>query len=187
MDRTRSRLVRAARRAFAEKGFAAASMDELTATAGLTRGALYHHFGGKNGLLEAVIAEIDAEMLVRMADARRAAPTLWEGFIAECLTYIELALDGEVQRIVLQDGPAVLGDPSSWPGQNECLARTAQTLRDLVEEGMIDATDPEATAYLLNGAALNAASWVAGAEDPAATLPKAKTAFLQLVEGLRRG
>ena len=62
MEETRTKLITAARKAFAEKGFAAASMDDLTASVGLTRGALYHNFGDKKGLLAAVVAQIDSEM-----------------------------------------------------------------------------------------------------------------------------
>src|SRR5574344_355703 len=62
IEATRAKLIAAARSAFAQHGYAQASMDELTAQAGLTRGALYHHFGGKPGLLAAVFAQIDAEM-----------------------------------------------------------------------------------------------------------------------------
>ncbi|WP_234943229.1 TetR/AcrR family transcriptional regulator, partial [Enterobacter hormaechei] len=58
----REKMIRAARKAFAEKGYAAASMDELTASVGLTRGALYHNFNDKKGLLAAVVAQIDSEM-----------------------------------------------------------------------------------------------------------------------------
>ena len=64
---TRSKLIAAGRRAFGELGYAEASMDDFTAAAGLTRGALYHHFGDKKGLLQAVIAEIDAEMAARLS------------------------------------------------------------------------------------------------------------------------
>ena len=60
MEENRARLIAAARKAFAEQGYAAASMDELTAQAGLTRGALYHNFGDKRGLLAAVVNQIDA-------------------------------------------------------------------------------------------------------------------------------
>ena len=63
---TRAKLVDAARQAFGSVGYADASMDDFTAAAGLTRGALYHHFGDKKGLLQAVIAEIDAEMSKRL-------------------------------------------------------------------------------------------------------------------------
>lgn len=111
MQVTRAKLIAAARQAFATRGYAAASMDDLTAQAGLTRGALYHHFGDKKGLLQAVIAQIDAEMLARAHAARLPAKTPWLGFLNECVAYIEMALEPEIQRIVLLDGPAVLGDP----------------------------------------------------------------------------
>lgn len=66
MEETRASLLATARKAFAETGYAEASMDELTAQAGLTRGALYHHFGDKKGLLAAVVAQIDGEMDERL-------------------------------------------------------------------------------------------------------------------------
>ncbi len=115
VEETRAKLIQAARKAFAAKGYAGASMDDLTAEAGLTRGALYHNFGDKKGLLQAVIDQIDAEMLTRMRIAQERAQTLWLGFLAESIAYIEMALEPEIQRIMLLDGPAVLGDPSQWP------------------------------------------------------------------------
>ncbi|RVD60406.1 helix-turn-helix domain-containing protein, partial [Mesorhizobium sp. M7A.F.Ca.ET.027.03.2.1] len=63
---TRAKLIAAARHAFGTTGYAEASMDDFTASAGLTRGALYHHFGDKKGLLQAVIAQIDGEMAARI-------------------------------------------------------------------------------------------------------------------------
>ena len=81
VEETRAKLVRAARRAFAEKGYAAASMDELTAEAGLTRGALYHNFGGKEGLLRAVVEQLDAEMVARLRAAGERAETAWLGLL----------------------------------------------------------------------------------------------------------
>src|SRR5687768_2609036 len=65
VEETRSKLIQAARKAFAEKGYAAASMDDITASVGLTRGALYHTFGDKKGLLMAVVDQIDTEMASR--------------------------------------------------------------------------------------------------------------------------
>lgn len=186
VEETRAKLIRAARRAFAAHGYAAASMDELTAEAGLTRGALYHNFGDKKGLLQAVIDQIDGEMLVRMHAARDAAATRWQGLVDECIAFIEMALEPEIQRIVLLDGPAVLGDPSRWPNQTECLRTTTQTVQELIGDGTLRPVNAEAAARLLNGAALNAALWVAAADDPPATLPKAIEAFRLLAAGLLR-
>ncbi|RCS22955.1 TetR/AcrR family transcriptional regulator [Phyllobacterium salinisoli] len=181
---TRAKLVAAARHAFGTAGYADASMDDFTAAAGLTRGALYHHFGDKKGLLEAVIAEIDAEMGARLHIVAGNAPTRWEGFVAECIAYIEMALEPEIQRIVLRDGPAVLGDPSAWPNQNACIRSMAENLQRLTEEGTIVATDPEAVSRLINGAMLHASLWIANAPDPEATSKKAVHALKTLLEGL---
>lgn len=187
MEETRAKLIRAARRAFAGKGFAAASMDELTAEAGLTRGALYHNFGDKKGLLKAVIDQIDAEMLARLRVVRDRAETPWLGLLAESIAYIEMSLEPEIQRIMLLDGPAVLGDPSRWPNQTACLRTTTEMIQALIEDGTIKPMDAEAAARLLNGAALNASLWVAASEDPPAVLRKAVDAFRHLAGGLLRG
>jgi AcrR family transcriptional regulator len=184
VEDTRAKLIRAARAAFAAKGYAAASMDDLTAEAGLTRGALYHNFGDKKGLLQAVIDQIDAEMLARMQMARERSATAWTGLLDESIAYLEMALEPEIQRIMLLDGPAVLGDPSRWPNQTACLRRTTETIQALIDAGTVKPVDAEAAARLLNGAALNAALWIAAAEDPHAVFEKAVEAFRQLVAGL---
>ncbi len=184
MAENRAKLIAAARKAFATKGFAAASMDELTKEVGLTRGALYHNFGDKTGLLRAVVAEIDGEMAARARQRAGRASTDWDELLAEGAAYIEMALDAEVRRIVLLDGPAFLGDPSHWPSQNECLNLTKQAVQKLVSDGVMTAVDIEAAARLLNGAALNAALWVAASDEPLLTLPKAVEAFQLLATGL---
>ena len=186
VEDTRAKLIRAARKAFADKGYAAASMDELTAEVGLTRGALYHNFGDKKGLLQAVIDQIDAEMVGRLRAAHDQAETPWEGLLAESVAYIEMALEPEIRRIMLLDGPAVLGDPSSWPNQTACLRTTTQTIQSLIFEGTVRPVDAEAAARLLNGAALNASLWIAAADDPPAVFAKAVEAFRHLAAGLMR-
>lgn len=184
MDENRAKLVAAARRAFAAKGFAAASMDELTADVGLTRGALYHNFGDKKGLLAAVVAQVDSEMAQRAQEVGATAPNDWEGLLAEGSAYIEMALNPEVRRIVLLDGPAFLGDPSQWPSQNTCLDVTKKTVGRLIAAGIVKPVDVEAAARLLNGTALNAALWVAASDEPDVILSKATAAFRMMATGL---
>jgi len=186
VEDTRAKLIAAGRKAFATKGYAAASMDDFTAAAGLTRGALYHNFGDKKGLLQAVIDQIDAEMLVRQRAAQALGKTPWEGFLNEGIAYIEMALEPEIQRIMLLDGPAVLGDPSQWPNQTACLRTTTETIEALIEKGIVKQVDAEAAARLINGAALNAALWIAAADDPHAVLEKVVDAFRYLAGGLLR-
>ena len=186
VEETKARLVSAARQAFATQGYAAASMDDLTAEAGLTRGALYHNFGDKKGLLQAVIDQIDAEMLVRMRGAGEGLPP-WDAFVAEGVAYIEMSLEPEIQRIMLLDGPAVLGDPSRWPNQTACLRTTTQMIQALIDDGIVKPMNAEAVAHLVNGAALNAALWVAAADEPERVFESAVDAFRHLVGGLLRG
>lgn len=184
MAENRGRLIAAARKAFADKGFADASMDALTAEVGLTRGALYHNFGDKRGLFAAVVNQIDSDMAERAKACGAAAGEGLNALLAEGAAYIEMALDPEVQRIVLLDGPAVLGDPSLWPSQNSCLQVTRQAVEDLMSEGTLKPVDAEAAARLISGAALNAAMWIAASAQPESVLPRAQEAFRALVEGL---
>ncbi|KAF6638373.1 MULTISPECIES: TetR/AcrR family transcriptional regulator [Pantoea] len=185
MEENRAKLIAAARTAFAEKGFAAASMDELTASVGLTRGALYHNFGDKKGLLAAVVAQVDGEMAQQAKAAASGVSDAWEKLVAEGIAYIRMAMDNEVQRIVLRDGPAFLGDPSQWPSQNSCLEATRETITRLIDSGIMKPVDADAAAHLLNSAALNAALWVASSSEPEKALPKMIDVFTQLAGGLR--
>ena len=185
MEETRARLIAAARKAFTEKGYAGTSMDDLTAAAGLTRGALYHNFGDKRGLLAAVVEEVDREMAAAaMEKAERRGGSDWDKLLAEGAAYIEAARDPEVSRIVLLDGPAILGDPSQWPSQNACLAATMRSLETLAAQGAIKPVPIEAAARLLNGAALNAALWVASSDAPGSVLTDAVATFEKLASGL---
>lgn len=184
MEETRARLLEAGRKAFAEKGYAEASMDELTAGAGLTRGALYHNFGDKRGLLAAVVHQLDSDMAQKAKAIGARKDDLWEALLAEGAAYIEMALDPVIQRIVLLDGPAFLGDPSQWPSQDSCLQATIGVIEQLVADKRLKPIDVEVTARLLNGAALNAALWVAAAEEPKKRLPRAIDTLSTLASGL---
>ncbi|QKC97848.1 TetR/AcrR family transcriptional regulator [Mesorhizobium sp. NZP2298] len=182
---TRAKLIAAARQAFGSIGYAEASMDDFTASAGLTRGALYHHFGDKKGLLEAVIAEIDGEMAARVNEIASRAPTRWQRFVDECTTYIEMALEPEIQRIMFRDGPAVLGDPAQWSNANACVGSMTDHLTALQREGVVvPGVDPETAARLINGASSQASQRIANSNDPEATSRKVVAAFKQLLEGL---
>lgn len=183
MAETRKKLIQVARRAFGEYGYAETSMDKLTAEAGLTRGALYHHFGDKKGLFAAVVDQIDSEMALSAQQHLEQPDDLWEGLMLEGRTYIQNAMNPEFQRIVLRDGPAVLGDPAHWPSQNKCLQSTRECVEQLLAEGRLKPVDALAAAVLLNGAAMNAALWVASSDGPSQVLPQALQAFEALASG----
>jgi AcrR family transcriptional regulator len=185
IEETRSRLIAAGRKAFATKGFASVSMDEITAEVGLTRGALHHHFGDKRGLFEAVTHEIDKEMSIRLEQAAEGAASAWEAFVRENVAYLELAFEPEIRRIIHLDGPAVLGDPSLWASAQDCVATIRASLERLHADKVIVDVDPEAMARLISGASTNAAQWIANAVDPAPVAERAIAALEALLTRLR--
>ena len=110
-EETRALLVATARRLFAARGYAGVGTEEIVRAAGVTRGALYHHFGGKKDLLEAVYCQVEeeltqeiGELVLRQADASPLA-----AMETGARAFIEACSRPEVERIVLLDSPAVLG------------------------------------------------------------------------------
>ena len=183
IEETRAKLLDAARQAFGSVGYAQTSMDELTASVGLTRGALYHHFGDKKGLLQAVVQQIDAELDAQLAQEFEQASSPWEGFRGRCRVFLQMALEVEVQRIMLRDAPSVLGSEYLQSSQSDCSASLAAMLRDLIEARVIQRTDPEALARLIQGGLMDASFWIAADQQP----PQRLTAALDSLDLMLRG
>lgn len=160
MEQTRLQLLETARKVFSERGYADTSMDDLTAQAGLTRGALYHHFGDKKGLLAAVVDEMDAEMDARLQTISDTAEDAWEGFRHRCRRYLEIALEPEFQRIVLRDAKAVLGGASP-ESQRHCIASMQKLIDNLIRQGRVVEVNSQALASLIYGSLAEAAFWIA--------------------------
>ncbi|WAI82006.1 MULTISPECIES: TetR/AcrR family transcriptional regulator [Achromobacter] len=183
MEETRATLLATARKVFSEHGYAEASMDDLTAQAGLTRGALYHHFGDKKGLLAAVVEQIDADMDQRLQAISDSASDPWEGFRSRCRAYLEMALEPEIQRIVLRDARAVLGGASPT-SQRHCIASMQGLINNLIQQGVVAKADPQALASLIYGCLAEAAFWIADGEDGNARLAQGVAALDLLLRGL---
>ena len=183
MEQTRATLLATARQFFSEQGYADTSMDDLTAQAGLTRGALYHHFGDKKGLLTAVVEQIDAETDARLQAAFDRADSPWEGFRNRCHAYLEMATEPEIQRIVLRDSRAVLGGtlPES---HRSCLDSIRQRVSELIQQGVMVEAAPQALASLIYGSLAEAAFWIADGEVGDTRLAQAKTALELMLMGL---
>lgn len=168
-EATRDALIEAARALFAERGYAAVATEEIVRGAGVTRGALYHHFGGKRDLFEAVYERIEIELAQRIAsgalDAGAAEPL--EAMRAGTEMFLRAATEPEAQRIVLLDGPSVLG----WDRWREIAAEHGlglieATLQAAIEAGAIAEQPVRPLAHVLMGALDEAAMLVARAEDP---------------------
>lgn len=183
MEETRATLLATARRVFTEHGYADTSMDDLTAQANLTRGALYHHFGDKKGLLAAVVEQIDAETDQRLQAISDTAEDAWEGFHKRCRAYLEMALEPEIQRIVLRDARAVLGGASP-DSQRHCVESMRRLIDKLIQQGVVDEADPQVLASLIYGSLAEAAFWIADGEDGNARLARGMVALDLLLRGL---
>ena len=161
-EATRARLLEVARRMFVAHGYQGVPAEDLVREAGLTRGALYHHFGGKDGLFAALYEEVQREVTARIDAAADVHTDAWEALVAGCHAFLECCVDPEVQRIVLLDAPVVL----SWEAWRAVDARhglgsLSMGLRMAHEAGAIDGDSLEAVAHLLLGAMNEAALWIA--------------------------
>jgi transcriptional regulator, TetR family len=185
MATTRAKLLTTARHVFATQGYAHASMDDITARAGLTRGALYHHFGGKEGLLIGVVEQIEAEVGERLQRVSEAAPTPWESFRRRCRTYLELALEQEIRRIILQDARAVLGDVPK-EAQSVAIAALQASLDRLIQEGIMAPLHSGVLAQMIYGAITEASFWIAEPDSDIETrLAQALGSLDRLLDGLK--
>lgn len=186
---TRAALVAAARPLFTTKGYAAVGTDELATAAGVTRGAIYHQFGGKEGLFVAVFEEVEADVVeviaTRLAEVGGAEP-LTEA-LAAIDGWLEACADPEVHRIALIEAPAVLGW-ERWReiGQRYGVGLVEAMVGGLVQSGTIAEQPVRPLAHLLIGALEEAALYAARADDRARATAEARGALATLVAGLTR-
>jgi len=186
-EATRGRLISTARRLFAERGFAATSTEEILGEAGVSRGALYHHFPSKTDLFratfEAVEDDLTAQVLAAAAGSGETDPMriLELGFAA----FLDQCVNPEVQRIVMLDGPNVLGW-DTWHELDERYAfGTLKTVLTVAAQlGRIDEAAVDPLANLLLGAIMQAGMVVARADDPEAAKRAMAESFARLVSSL---
>ncbi len=183
---TTAALVAAARRLFAERGYAGVGTEEIVRAAGLTRGALYHHFDGKRALLEAVYEQIEGEITERIAAGALAGPDPVDALREGARAFLDHCLEPEVQRIVLLDAPAVLGW-ERWReiGERYGLGLVEGALAAGMEAGVIAEAPIKPLAHVLMGALDEAAMVVARADDPVAARDEMETVLGSLLDGLR--
>lgn len=162
MQQTRAMILSSARKLFAQQGYAKTSMDDLTAKVGLTRGALYHHFADKKAVFEAVVAELDLEMDQRLHAEYVAVEDCWAGFKARCKLFLTMAQEQDIQRIIIQDAPAVL---LAEENKQLCVSSLQQILFALIQQKKIISCDAEVLARFLHGSLTELAFWIADADQ----------------------
>lgn len=184
---TRAALVSAARRLFAERGFAGVGTETIARDAGVTRGALYHQFADKTALFEAVYEAIEEDLARRLGERIVAAGVSdpIEAMALGAEAWLDACDEPEVQQIVLLDGPAVLGW-QRWRdiGMRYGLGLVEGLLAHAVDLGRIPPQPVAALAHVLVGALDEAALYIARADDRATASKQTRAVIARLVAGL---
>jgi AcrR family transcriptional regulator len=185
-EATRKALVDVGRKLFAKRGYADVGTEEIVRRAGVTRGALYHHFSGKEDLFRAVAEQVEEEITRKSAEAALAHQDPWEQQRAGWVAFLDACLDPAVQRIILLDAPSVLG-PKAWReiASKYGLALVQFGLLSLMEAGLIEEQPVDPLAHLVIGALSEAAVVIAQAEDTEAARTEMGAALERLMVGLR--
>jgi AcrR family transcriptional regulator len=183
-EATTGALVDAARELFARDGYAATSLAAVAARADVTKGAVYHHFEGKQQLFEAVFTREVERMAVPVVEAYARKKDPWDAFKAGCRAFLDECLDLDLQRIVLLDALTAIG----W----EQVRRLERPLLEMMELGILQAAGagriaprpPEPLAHFLYGALCETAMIVARADDQKVAHRQAVTEIGRILDGL---
>ncbi|MEU8343617.1 transcriptional regulator, TetR family [Actinomadura meyerae] len=186
VESTRAALLGTGRRFFAERGFAAVSAEELVRAAGLTRGALYHHFAGKQGLFEAVFEDLEAQAADRITAAMAATggDDAWERASAGIRAFLEICSDPEYREIVLLQGPIALG----WRRWRELDQRYLGTLLTDGLDALLGAAGRHRVGLAsaaFYGALTELALSIADADDPERAREQAVHLIGDMLNGIR--
>jgi AcrR family transcriptional regulator len=185
-EATRAALIDAGKRLFAERGYAAVSAEELVAEAGVTRGALYHHFDGKRGLFAAVYEAVEADLMANFSLEDLVGEDPFGVLRAGARQSLDLSLDYSVQRIALIDAPAVLG----WDEWHEVQVRHGLGLlvagiTAAIEAGQLRPLPIEELANALLGTLVEAALYVSRSADQDAARERMLEVLEAFLDGLR--
>ncbi|MGY2075355.1 MULTISPECIES: TetR family transcriptional regulator [unclassified Blastococcus] len=186
-EATAARVLEAATELFARDGYARVALEAVAAAAGVTRGAVYHHYAGKAELFRAVVSGVQLRVADAVAAAAEAETDPWRGLEAGCRAFLAASSAPGMRRIVLVDAPAVLGwqewRTADAAGSGRLLA---EALTQLHDAGRLGDRPVGATAALLSGAMNEAALWIAAEPDTAAAIEEAWAPLCDMLRALRR-
>jgi AcrR family transcriptional regulator len=186
-ENTRNALIEAATTLFASKGYANTSLDDLLQIAGMTRGALYHHFENKKMLFQVVFEHQEQILTNIVAGAAQGHADAWLAFQTGCKAFLTACLEPAIQQIILIDAPAVLG----WDVMREiesryALAMLRRGLEYAIEQGKLRPRPVEPLAQFLLGGLSECAMAIARSNDPAKTLQDALNEVAHLLTTLAK-
>jgi len=185
---TRRALVDVAERLFTEHGYAATSLDAIVAGADVTKGALYHHFSGKQALFEAVFEKVESAGSQQTHDALGGHSDPWEKAIAGLRAFLAVVRQPSYSRIVVQDGPSVLGyERYREQEERSTFATVLDIVRSVLGAGAWELDEPmlQTFARIFFGAMSSAGESVATAEDPEEAADRVEAAIGFIIAGFR--
>ncbi|MCX2734363.1 TetR/AcrR family transcriptional regulator [Saccharopolyspora sp. NFXS83] len=185
-ESTRQALVDSAVVLFTKKGYAGTSLDEIAKRARVTKGALYHHFNGKQALFEAAFEEVETQVVRRLSAELFGSGNIWETVRAGLREFLKVCLEPSYQRIVVHEAPAVMG----WERWREAEERFTfgvirEALRALVDAGEFTPLPVEALAHVVFGALSAGATTIAGSAQQKKTSAEVGEVVDAVMQGLR--
>jgi AcrR family transcriptional regulator len=184
--RTRRAILDHARQLFATQGYAATGTEALIAGLGITRGALYHQFGDKQGVFRAVIAEVFAEISTHIGTEASTGKTAWEQLMRGCQGFLDITHREDIRRLVFVEARVVLdAETLSRFDQEHGYGLLLKGVQAVVAAGELDVPDVEGFTIMVNGALESLASWSAQTDSPE-RLETAKLLSEQLLDSHRQ-
>ncbi|MGH3359439.1 MAG: TetR/AcrR family transcriptional regulator [Nocardioidaceae bacterium] len=184
---TRKALLENANRLFTERGYAGTSLDEIVRAARVTKGALYHHYGGKLDLFEDVFerAQKDASKYINRAVRKERDP--WARAQAGLQAFLEVCQEPTYRRLVMQEAPVALGPERFTETEHSSTYGLVQKIvADLLKGAEIDDDLRETFSYVFFGAMRSAGAFVADAEDAERASANVQVVIMSVLTGLRQ-
>ena len=185
---TKRALVDVAEELFTESGYAATSLDTIVAGADVTKGALYHHFSGKQALFEAVFERVEDDAARAIQKALKGHRDPWEKAVAGLRAFLGVVQEARYRRIVIQEGPSVLGyERYREQEERSTFANVLEIVRSVLSAGEwhLDDDLQQTFARIFFGAMSSAGESVSSAPDPIRAAANVETAISFILEGFR--
>lgn len=185
-EATRELLIEAARDLFTDQGYAATSIDDIIGRAGVARGALYHHFAGKEALFKAVYDAVEGEVIARVVATAQNGPTPWDGVVAGLRAFLDACLEPSFRRIVILDSVSVIQARAAEGGiEHVEMSMLVAVLTPLTATGELAGVPVRPLAYVALGGLYGAALYIARSPEPAQARAEADIVLDRIVTGLR--
>lgn len=185
---TKRALVDVAAELFTQQGYAATSLDAIVSGARVTKGALYHHFSGKQAVFEAVFERIEADSSARIRKAMKKSKDPWEKALIGVRAFLDIVQDSGYQRVVIQEGPAVLGYERFREQEERSSYGLVQEMVKLVLEGsnyQLSTDMLDTFSRIFFGAISAAGEQISTAADAKVAVAQVETAMAFILAGLR--